>query len=80
MAGKTGTSQVRRISLQDRKKGLVKTDHRPWEEREHAVFCGYAPVHQPRFILALVVEHGGGGGPVATPIARDILKFAQTMG
>lgn len=79
MGGKTGTSQVRRITLAERAKGLIKMDHRPWEEREHAVFCGYAPVQNPRYIVGLVVEHGGGGGSVATPIARDILKFAQQL-
>ncbi len=79
MAGKTGTSQVRRISLSDRKKGLIKTAHLPWEEREHALFCGYAPIHHPRYAIGLIIEHGGGGGSVATPVARDILHYAQEL-
>ena len=79
MAGKTGTSQVRRISLADRAHGRTKTTHQPWQYREHALFCAYAPVHAPRYMISVVVEHGGGGGGVAAPIARDILTFAQNL-
>ena len=79
MAGKTGTSQVKRITMADRAKGAVRTDHKPWAEREHAIFCGYAPIHDPRFAISVVVEHGGFGGSVAAPIARDILMFAQKL-
>ena len=38
---------------------------------------GYAPIRRPRFAVAVVVEHGGGGSKVAAPIARDILHEAQ---
>jgi penicillin-binding protein 2 len=79
MAGKTGTSQVRRISLEDRKAGRTKTTHLPWHEREHALFCGYAPLHDPRYSIAVLIEHGGSGGSVATPVARDILWMAQKL-
>jgi penicillin-binding protein 2 len=79
MAGKTGTSQVRRIQLAERARGMTKTAHRPRQEREHALFCGYAPVHAPHYIISLVVEHGGSGSTVAAPLARDILTFAQGL-
>ncbi len=77
MAGKTGTSQVRRISRAERESGVIKNEDRPWKERDHALFIGYAPVHQPRYAVAVVVEHGGGGSRAAAPIARDILREAQ---
>ncbi len=77
MAGKTGTSQVRRISMSERQSGLIKNKQKPWIERDHAVFVGFAPVHDPRYAVAVVVEHGGGGSKVAAPIARDVLLETQ---
>ncbi len=73
MAGKTGTSQVRRITEAQREAGLEKLKERPWVERDHALFVGYAPVENPRYVISVVVEHGGGGGTVAAPMARDIM-------
>ncbi len=77
MAGKTGTSQVRRISMSERQSGLIKNKQKPWIERDHAVFVGFAPVDDPRYAVAVVVEHGGGGSKVAAPIARDVLLETQ---
>ncbi len=74
MAGKTGTVQVRSISMADREAGLPSADELPWKSRDHAIFVGYAPVGAPRFSVSVVVEHGGGGSSVAAPIARDILR------
>ena len=77
MGGKTGTSQVRRISLAERSSGVVKNEDLPWRERDHALFIAFAPVDAPRYAIAAVVEHGGGGSAVAAPIARDILLECQ---
>jgi penicillin-binding protein 2 len=77
MGGKTGTSQVRRISLAERRTRVLKNKERPWRERDHALFIGFAPVGDPRYAVAVVVEHGGGGSAVAAPIARDILIKTQ---
>ncbi len=79
MAGKTGTTQVRRITEADRAQGLANTASRPWHHREHALFVGYAPVHAPRFATAVLVEHGGSGGRVAAPVGRDVLLTAQQI-
>lgn len=76
MAGKTGTAQVRRISMDDRRRGM-KMEDLPWNQQHHALFVAYAPVDKPRFAVAVVVEHGGGGSAVAAPIAHDILLEAQ---
>ena len=38
---------------------------------------GFAPADNPRYAVAVVVEHGGGGSSVAAPIARDLLLTAQ---
>ena len=75
-AGKTGTSQIRQISEQERNKGIIKNQDLPRNQRDHALFTGYAPFTNPKFSVSIVVEHGGGGGKVAAPIARDILLYA----
>ena len=79
MAGKTGTSQVRRISRSERLTGLRKNEEKPWEERDHALFVAFAPYHEPRYALAVVVEHGGSGSTSAAPIARDIMTKALEL-
>ncbi len=76
MAGKTGTSQVRRISLAERERGVRENEDLPWRERNHALFVGYAPMEAPRLAISVIVEHGGSGGRVAAPIARDVMEEA----
>ncbi|MGH7092506.1 MAG: penicillin-binding protein 2 [Stellaceae bacterium] len=77
MGGKSGTSQVRRITQYEREHGLLKEDDVPWKDRDHALFVGFAPVGAPRYVCAVVVEHGGGGSSVAGPLVRDVLYEAQ---
>ncbi len=77
MGGKTGTAQVKRISLAERAKGVIKNEDRPWKDRDHALFVGFAPVTAPRYVASVVIEHGGGGSAVAAPIARNLLLMAQ---
>ena len=77
MGGKTGTAQVRRITKQERDNRVLKNEELPWKERDHALFVGFAPVDAPRYSVAVIVEHGGGGSKVAAPIARDVLEEAQ---
>ena len=77
MGGKTGTVQVRRISKAEREKGVRKNEELPWEERDHSLFVGFAPVSSPRYAVSVIVEHGGSGSKTAAPIARDILLEAQ---
>ena len=79
IAGKTGTSQVRRISRAERVTGVRKNEEKPWEERDHALFVAFAPYRAPRYAVAVVVEHGGSGSQTAAPIARDILAKALEL-
>lgn len=76
MGGKTGTAQVKRITKQERAQG-IKNDTLEWKYRHHALFVGYAPVSNPRYVCAVVVEHGGGGSAMAAPVARDLLWMTQ---
>jgi penicillin-binding protein 2 len=77
MAGKTGTSQVRRIGAAERATGVIKNENLEWAQRDHALFISYAPTDAPRFACAVLVEHGGGGSAVAAPIAKDVLIEVQ---
>ncbi len=77
MAGKTGTSQVRRI-LRDSLGRSLRQEDMPREFRHHALFVGYAPVERPRYAAAVIVEHGISGGRTAAPIVRDLLLHAMT--
>jgi peptidoglycan glycosyltransferase len=45
-------------------------------QNTHAWFIGYAPADNPTVAIALVKEHGGGGGTVATPLARTVMETA----
>ena len=67
MAGKTGTAQVVSLSVSDGRSG-------PWKYRDHGLFTFFAPVENPRYAGAVVIEHGGGSG-AAYPIARDVMTF-----
>lgn len=77
LAGKTGTAQVRRITMAERVTGVRKNEDLPWRERDHALFVAFAPVASPRYACSVIVEHGGGGSTVAAPIARDVLIECQ---
>ncbi len=79
MGGKTATCQVKRITLEERKKGILTNEQRVWHHRDHAMFAGYAPMSNPRYAVAVVIEHGGSGGKVAVPIGRDILLKVQKL-
>ena len=72
MAGKTGTSQVARITMEERKRGIRRQEDIPWIRRHHGLFVGYAPYVNPRFAISIVVEHGISGG-YAAPLAKDIM-------
>ncbi len=64
VAGKTGTAQL--------DQGMP-----------HAWFAGFAPYDGDRsksIAFAVVVEHGGYGGTIAAPIAREIVEAAAELG
>jgi len=76
MAGKTGTSQVRRITKAERASGVIRNEDLPWKRRDHALFVAFAPYDDPKYAVAVIVEHGGGGSKAAAPIARDVMRAA----
>ena len=73
-AGKTGTSQVKKITELDRELDL-KTFQIPYEERDHALYVAFGPYKSPRYALSIIIEHGGSGGTVAAPLAKELFKM-----
>ncbi|MBV8912058.1 MAG: penicillin-binding protein 2 [Acetobacteraceae bacterium] len=77
LAGKTGSTQVRRVSREAREHGF-KSENLPWEFRPHALFVCFAPYEAPRYAVSVVVEHGNAGAAAAAPLARDIMTDVLT--
>ena len=73
-AGKTGTSQVKRITKKQRDLEL-KTIEIPYNDRDHALFIAFGPYKNPRYALSVVVEHGGSGSSTAAPMAKKLFKL-----
>ncbi len=69
IAGKTGTAQVFSVKQDEE----YDEDKIPEKMRDHALFIAYAPIEDPQIAIAVIVEHGGHGGSVAAPIARQIM-------
>jgi len=72
-AGKTGTSQTRTITAEERELKLKQKDL-PYKRRDHALFTAFAPYKNPRYALSIVIEHGGTGSSAAAPIAKKLIK------
>jgi len=41
----------------------------------HAWFAGVAPLDNPKYVVAVLIEEGGSGGRIAAPVARHILQY-----
>ena len=72
-AGKTGTSQTKKITAKQRELDL-KQSQLPYEERDHALFTAFAPFDNPRYALSVVIEHGGSGSSGAAPLVKTLIK------
>jgi len=72
-AGKTGTSQIRSITEEERELKIKQKDL-PYKRRDHALFTAFAPYKNPKYAFSIVIEHGGTGGSVAAPIAKKLIK------
>ena len=72
--GKTGTAEVKKHHHEDGDRDLER-----WNpSAAHAWFAGWAPAEDPELAIVVLVEHGGGGGQVAWPIAKQILEGYYT--
>ncbi|WP_213980778.1 penicillin-binding protein 2 [Sphingomonas sp. dw_22] len=77
LGAKTGTAQVRRITMAERRSGVLKNASLPFKLRDHALFICFAPVENPKYAAAIVLEHNGHTvRNLDTPmIGRDIMTF-----
>jgi penicillin-binding protein 2 len=69
--GKTGTAE---ILTHKRKKEEEREVDNYQPTRSHAWFAGWAPAEDPELVFVVFVEHGGSGGRVAWPIAKQIIE------
>ena len=75
--GKTGSTQVCRITMQQRNDGSYAD--LPYHLKDHAIFVGFAPLEKPKHAVSVIVEHGASGGRVAAPLGRDILLATRNL-
>ena len=72
-AGKTGTSQVKRITERERELDL-DISQIPYKNRDHAWFIAFGPYKNPRYSISILVEHGGSGSKAAAPLAKKLMR------
>ena len=72
-AGKTGSSQIKRFT-EEQREAEVKQIELDYKDRDHALFVAFAPYKDPKYAISVVVEHGGSGGSAAAPIAKKVIK------
>ena len=72
-AGKTGSSQIKKFT-EEQRIAEVKQKDITYLERDHAWFVAFAPVKDPKYAISVLVEHGGSGSSAAAPIAKKVIK------
>ena len=70
VAGKTGTAQV--VGLSQKEKNRIKEQDMEYYKRSHAFLTTYAPFNNPKYVITVLVEHGGHGGSAAGPIVSEL--------
>ena len=77
-SGKTGTSQVKKISLSERESEDFRKKEIEWKNKDHAIFVGYMPSDTPKYAISVVIEHGGSGASTAAPIAKRTFDYINS--
>ena len=72
-AGKTGSSQVKKFTIEQRELEVKQKDL-DYKDRDHALFIAFAPYDDPKYAISVIVEHGGSGSSAAAPIAKKVIK------
>ena len=78
-SGKTGTSQVTKISLSERESKDFRKKEIKWKNKDHALFVGYMPSKNPEYSISVIIEHGGSGASTAAPIAKQVFNFINKL-
>jgi penicillin-binding protein 2 len=78
IAGKTGTAQV--VGMAQEEKTRIKESEMEYYKRSHAYLTTYAPYKNPKYVVTVLVEHGGHGGSAAGPIVTEIYNKLMELG
>ena len=78
-SGKTGTSQVKKITIEERESEDFRKKKLSWKETDHALFVGYMPTERPKYAISVIIEHGGSGASVAAPIVKNIFDYLHKL-
>ncbi len=70
-AGKTGTAQV--IGIKQNKRYDARKIAKKYHD--HALFVGFAPLHDPKIAISVIVENGGAGSRTAAPLAKKVMDY-----
>jgi len=73
VCGKTGSTQTMSREAAER---LTRAGR---EIKTHSWFTGFAPRTDPRIVVTVLVEFGGGGGATAAPVAGRIFELFKEL-
>jgi penicillin-binding protein 2 len=78
ISGKTGTAQV--IGIPQEEKKRMKESELKYYQRSHAWLTTYAPAKNPKYVVTVLVEHGGHGGTAGGGIVSKIINKMHSLG
>ena len=78
-SGKTGTSQVKKITVSERESDDFRKKEVEWKNKDHALFVGYMPSNKPKYAISVIIEHGGSGASTAAPIAKNVFNYIHDL-
>jgi len=78
IAAKTGTAQV--VGIPQSEKKRMKESELEYFKRSQAWLTTYAPYKNPKYVVTILVEHGGHGGSAAGPMSGKIFDKLIELG
>jgi penicillin-binding protein 2 len=58
----------------------MKEEDMEYLQRSHAWFTSYGPYDNPKYVVTVLVEHGGHGGQAAGPIVTAVYNKLHELG
>ena len=78
IASKTGTAQV--VTIPQSEKVRMKETELKYYQRSHAWITTYGPFKNPKYVVTVLVEHGGHGGEATGEITSKIYDKLYDLG
>lgn len=76
VATKTGTAQV--VSIPQSEKVRMKESEMKYYQRSHSWITSFAPYKNPKYVVTIIQEHGGGGGSATgEPLSKIYDKLLE---